>query len=173
MLNPPTEKVQGEMVKFDEGESTREWSAGKKWYVNPSLPQPVELMRQVYHHGYIWSLFDRRSRICNAYGRSTRNSNWPQYIQRIDLLVHHLICRWIRSWSSSICPSYVSFSTVSHSNANPVVSEIVGRKPIYCISLFFYFIFTLPSALAPNIGTMLAGRLVSVPFYLMPRYSRS
>jgi hypothetical protein len=35
--DPPTEKVQGEMVRFDEGESPREWSAGKKWYVNPSL----------------------------------------------------------------------------------------------------------------------------------------
>jgi MFS family permease len=52
----------------------------------------------------------------------------------------------------------------SCSNADLLVSEIVGRKPIYCISLFFYFIFTLPSALAPNIGTMLAGRLVSAAF---------
>lgn len=36
-----------------------------------------------------------------------------------------------------------------------------GRKPIYMISIFFYFIFTLPSALAPNIATMLAARMVS------------
>jgi len=35
--DPPTEKVQGEMVKFDEGESPREWSAGKKWYVHAPL----------------------------------------------------------------------------------------------------------------------------------------
>jgi len=41
------------------------------------------------------------------------------------------------------------------------VSELFGRKPIYAISMFFYFIFTLPSALAPNIATMLAGRMVS------------
>jgi MFS family permease len=45
------------------------------------------------------------------------------------------------------------------------VSEVVGRKPIYCISLFFYFIFTLPSCLANNIATMLAGRMVSQFFY--------
>lgn len=32
-MTSPTEKVQGEMVSFDEGESPREWSAGKKWYV--------------------------------------------------------------------------------------------------------------------------------------------
>jgi hypothetical protein len=32
-VDPPTEKTQGEIVQFDEGESPREWSAGKKWYV--------------------------------------------------------------------------------------------------------------------------------------------
>jgi hypothetical protein len=67
-VDPPTEKTQGEIVQFDEGESPREWSAGKKWYVNPSIPRPVELTQQVHHHGYIWPLFDRRSWICNAYG---------------------------------------------------------------------------------------------------------
>jgi hypothetical protein len=36
--DPPTEKVQSEIVKFDEGESPREWSAGKKWYVHDPLP---------------------------------------------------------------------------------------------------------------------------------------
>lgn len=41
------------------------------------------------------------------------------------------------------------------------VSEVIGRKSVYCISIFFYFIFTLPSCLAPNIATMLAGRMVS------------
>jgi len=35
--NLPTEKVRGEMVVFDEGESPREWSAGKKWYVHTPL----------------------------------------------------------------------------------------------------------------------------------------
>lgn len=37
---------------------------------------------------------------------------------------------------------------------------MIGRKPVYIISMFFYFIFTLPSALAQNIGTMLVCRLV-------------
>lgn len=41
------------------------------------------------------------------------------------------------------------------------VSEMIGRRPVYMISMFFYFIFTLPSALANNIGTMLVCRLVS------------
>ncbi|OCF37278.1 spermine transporter [Kwoniella heveanensis BCC8398] len=41
------------------------------------------------------------------------------------------------------------------------MSEIIGRKPIYCISMFFYFIFTLPSCLAKNIATMLAGRMLA------------
>jgi MFS family permease len=58
---------------------------------------------------------------------------------------------------------------ISLCDADLVVSEIVGRKPIYRISLFFYFIFTLPSALAPNIGTMLAGRLVSSVFSSLGR----
>jgi hypothetical protein len=35
--DPPTEKVQGEIVRFDEGESPREWSAGKKWYVYAAM----------------------------------------------------------------------------------------------------------------------------------------
>ena len=33
----PTEKVQGEILRFDEGESPREWSTGKKWYVHTPL----------------------------------------------------------------------------------------------------------------------------------------
>ncbi|GHJ86014.1 hypothetical protein NliqN6_2416 [Naganishia liquefaciens] len=41
------------------------------------------------------------------------------------------------------------------------LSEMIGRKPVYMISMFFYFIFTLPSALAQNIGTMLVCRLIA------------
>ncbi|KAJ9107388.1 hypothetical protein QFC21_000838 [Naganishia friedmannii] len=41
------------------------------------------------------------------------------------------------------------------------LSEIIGRKPVYMISMFFYFIFTLPSALAKNIGTMIVARLIA------------
>lgn len=47
---------------------------------------------------------------------------------------------------------------------NEAVSEMVGRKPIYMISIFFYFIFIVPSALAPNIATLLASRMVRSPF---------
>ncbi|WFC95942.1 hypothetical protein MBRA1_002598 [Malassezia brasiliensis] len=48
------------------------------------------------------------------------------------------------------------------------LSEVYGRWIIYVISGFFYFIFTLPCALAPNIGTLLvcrqiAGLAASVP----------
>ncbi|KAK7050034.1 hypothetical protein VNI00_005466 [Paramarasmius palmivorus] len=38
------------------------------------------------------------------------------------------------------------------------LSEVVGRTPMYRISLFFYFIFTLPSALAQNAATLVVGR---------------
>ncbi|KAF5384078.1 hypothetical protein D9615_003429 [Tricholomella constricta] len=38
------------------------------------------------------------------------------------------------------------------------LSEVVGRKPIYSISIFLYFIFTLPSALAPNRATLIVSR---------------
>lgn len=41
------------------------------------------------------------------------------------------------------------------------LSEMIGRKPVYCISIFFYFIFTLPSCLAHNIATMLAARMIA------------
>ncbi|CAK9784646.1 putative polyamine transport protein specific for spermine [Cutaneotrichosporon oleaginosum] len=41
------------------------------------------------------------------------------------------------------------------------LSELIGRRPVYCISIFFYFIFTLPSCLAKNIATMLAGRMIA------------
>ncbi|KAJ7143807.1 polyamine transporter [Mycena epipterygia] len=38
------------------------------------------------------------------------------------------------------------------------LSEVVGRRPIYAISMFFYFIFTLPSALAKNAATLVVAR---------------
>ncbi|KAG6832200.1 hypothetical protein H0H87_002310 [Tephrocybe sp. NHM501043] len=38
------------------------------------------------------------------------------------------------------------------------LSEVFGRKPIYCISMFLYFIFTLPGALAPNRATLIVSR---------------
>ncbi|KAG6907781.1 hypothetical protein DXG01_007388 [Tephrocybe rancida] len=38
------------------------------------------------------------------------------------------------------------------------LSEVVGRKPIYSVSIFFYFIFTLPSALPQNAATLVVGR---------------
>ncbi|KAF7304374.1 MFS polyamine transporter [Mycena chlorophos] len=38
------------------------------------------------------------------------------------------------------------------------LSEVVGRKPIYAISMLFYFIFTLPGALAKNAATLVIGR---------------
>jgi multidrug resistance protein len=41
------------------------------------------------------------------------------------------------------------------------LSEMVGRKPIYLISMFFFFIFTLPSCLAKNLATMLAARMIA------------
>ena len=44
-MNSPTEKVQGEMVSFDGGESPREWSAGKKWYVRTPLTIRADAVR--------------------------------------------------------------------------------------------------------------------------------
>jgi len=41
------------------------------------------------------------------------------------------------------------------------VSELFGRKPIYLVSMAFFFLFTLPSCLAKNIATMLAGRMIA------------
>ncbi|OWZ28764.1 spermine transporter [Cryptococcus neoformans c45] len=41
------------------------------------------------------------------------------------------------------------------------LSEVVGRRPIYAVSMIFYFLFTLPSCLAKNIATMLAGRMIA------------
>ncbi|PPQ80545.1 hypothetical protein CVT25_001579 [Psilocybe cyanescens] len=41
------------------------------------------------------------------------------------------------------------------------LSEVVGRRPIYCVSMFFYFIFTLPSALAKNAATLVVGRMLA------------
>ncbi|KAL1759618.1 major facilitator superfamily domain-containing protein [Schizophyllum commune] len=41
------------------------------------------------------------------------------------------------------------------------LSEVVGRKPIYIISIFFYFIFTLPSALAKNVATLVVSRQIA------------
>lgn len=41
------------------------------------------------------------------------------------------------------------------------LSEVFGRRPIYCVSMFLYFIFTLPSALARNAATLVVGRMLA------------
>jgi MFS family permease len=41
------------------------------------------------------------------------------------------------------------------------LSEVFGRRPIYFLSMFFYFIFTLPSALARNAATLVVGRMIA------------
>ncbi|KAK7462843.1 hypothetical protein VKT23_007419 [Stygiomarasmius scandens] len=38
------------------------------------------------------------------------------------------------------------------------MSEVSGRQLPYCLSIFFFFIFTLPSALAKNAATLVVGR---------------
>lgn len=40
------------------------------------------------------------------------------------------------------------------------LSEIIGRRPVYIISLSLYTIFNIPCALAPNIGALLACRFL-------------
>lgn len=40
------------------------------------------------------------------------------------------------------------------------LSEYFGRQPVYMVSWFFLFIFQLPVALAPNIGTILVCRFI-------------
>ncbi|KAJ5125704.1 Major facilitator superfamily domain general substrate transporter [Penicillium atrosanguineum] len=40
------------------------------------------------------------------------------------------------------------------------LSEIIGRRPVYIISLSLYVIFNIPCALAPNIGCLLACRFL-------------
>lgn len=40
------------------------------------------------------------------------------------------------------------------------LSEYYGRNPVYFISWFVLFIFQLPLALAPNIGTVIVCRLI-------------
>ncbi|THV06107.1 MFS polyamine transporter [Dendrothele bispora CBS 962.96] len=38
------------------------------------------------------------------------------------------------------------------------MSEVSGRRLPYCLSIFFFFVFTLPSALAKNAATLVVGR---------------
>ncbi|KAI5481017.1 MFS polyamine transporter [Pseudohyphozyma bogoriensis] len=48
------------------------------------------------------------------------------------------------------------------------LSEVVGRKPIYSVSMFGYFIFTLPSALSKNAATLVVARLIAGIFASAP-----
>ncbi|ESK92459.1 mfs polyamine transporter [Moniliophthora roreri MCA 2997] len=41
------------------------------------------------------------------------------------------------------------------------LSEVSGRRLPYCFSIFFFFIFTLPSALAKNAATLVIGRQIA------------
>ncbi|ODV82880.1 hypothetical protein CANARDRAFT_204311 [[Candida] arabinofermentans NRRL YB-2248] len=40
------------------------------------------------------------------------------------------------------------------------LSEQIGRRPVYFVSFFLYFIFNIPCAVAPNIGTILVCRFL-------------
>lgn len=40
------------------------------------------------------------------------------------------------------------------------LSEQIGRRPVYFVSFFFYVIFNIPVAVAPNIGTVLVCRFI-------------
>ena len=48
------------------------------------------------------------------------------------------------------------------------VSEAVGRNPVYIVTMAFYMIFLMASALAPNIGAQLAFRLLAGYFAATP-----
>ncbi|KIY53144.1 MFS general substrate transporter [Fistulina hepatica ATCC 64428] len=41
------------------------------------------------------------------------------------------------------------------------LSEVVGRKPMYIVSMLFFFIFTLPGALAKNAATLVISRQIA------------
>ncbi|KAF8996141.1 major facilitator superfamily domain-containing protein [Cyathus striatus] len=41
------------------------------------------------------------------------------------------------------------------------LSEVFGRRPMYIVSMFFFFIFTLPSALAKNAATLVVARQIA------------
>lgn len=41
------------------------------------------------------------------------------------------------------------------------LSELYGRRPIYIVSVFLFFIFTLPSALAKNPATLIVARQIA------------
>lgn len=41
------------------------------------------------------------------------------------------------------------------------LSEVVGRTLMYQVSMFFFFIFTLPSALAKNAATLVVARQIA------------
>jgi multidrug resistance protein len=48
------------------------------------------------------------------------------------------------------------------------LSEEVGRQPIYVVTLALAVIFIIPCAVAPNIGTLLVGRLLDGIFFSAP-----
>lgn len=66
--------------------------------------------------------------------------------------------------SSLLVGFYISIHNIFdglRADDRPPVSEVIGRRPIYAVSMIFYFLFTLPSCLAKNIATMLAGRMIA------------
>ncbi|ANB15045.1 Tpo3p [Sugiyamaella lignohabitans] len=48
------------------------------------------------------------------------------------------------------------------------LSETVGRRPVYVITLFFGVVFIIPCAVAKNIGTLLVCRLIDGIFFSAP-----
>lgn len=75
-------------------------------------------------------------------------------------MLRHGIRSWVR-----IALSLRSLTSLIPFPLSPLflapLSEVFGRRPIYCISLFLYFIFTLPSALAKNAATLVVARMIA------------
>lgn len=86
-------------------------------------------------------------------------SDGVEHIRGNCELDSHLLRHWFWHW---VRPPLDAALLVGLAYPSPLffapVSEVVGRTPMYAVSMFFYFIFTLPSALAKNAATLVVAR---------------
>ncbi|KAE9411519.1 MFS polyamine transporter [Gymnopus androsaceus JB14] len=127
------------IVGFEKGqqEDPREWSRGRKWYI---------------------TLTTAFLCLAVAMGSSIVTGDLQDPVVELsstqEILNLTVTCFVIGFglWLSTIPNSPLAFAPLS---------EVVGRTPMYQASIFLYFIFTLPSALAKNAATLVVARQIA------------
>ncbi|PPQ90717.1 hypothetical protein CVT25_005025 [Psilocybe cyanescens] len=143
------------LVAFEKGlsEDPRDWGKGKKWYVTSTtaiLCLAVALGSSIITGEYV-HIIVKKDLIFVIYHRVSKFSSMTGPTKEMGIsqeITNLTVTCFVMGFG--IGPLFMA-----------PLSEVFGRRPIYCVSMFLYFIFTLPSALARNAATLVVGRMLA------------